>query len=214
MNTESNRAGPFFIVLCGVPGAGKTTQLQALKQHFGEAVVVSNDIPATSFLEEIWELLLQSPRLKSTDARTLFPLLWASWNDHLHRKVKPALASGRSVFCESFDSSIFAYFVFGQMNQSFKDLFWLERQQYYREICPDHYFFLETEPTVGLRRKQTSAERVLPLPLSETDYAYRVQSGLKLFLPQVPHTVIAESTVPELVTVAIVNRLREIGFKV
>jgi dTMP kinase len=100
-----------FITVEGVEGAGKSTQLAFLREHLetlGHAPLMTREPGGTDLAERVREILLDPRHGDMTpDAELL--LVFAARADHLARRVRPALESGRWVVSDRFTDATFAY---------------------------------------------------------------------------------------------------------
>jgi dTMP kinase len=100
----------WFITLEGGEGAGKTTQLAAIKDWLelrGHRVVATREPGGTEVGERIREVLLH--RAGGIDAQTEVLLMFAARAEHLARIIRPALAAGQTVLCDRFTDATYAY---------------------------------------------------------------------------------------------------------
>ena len=157
--SADTQKGSLFIVIEGLDGAGGTTQcrlLQSWLERQGSTVVSTNEpteLPVGKFIRDI----LQDPH-SSVGDEVLAYLFAADRQDHLDRKVKPALSKGEVVISDRYYHSSLAYqslslefdFV-SQLNQTFP--------------VPDMTIFLLLEPETSFSRVQN---RGLPVERFET----------------------------------------------
>ncbi len=100
-----------FITFEGVEGCGKTTQWLTLSKKLekqGFPVLKTREPGGTKFSEQIRELMLSSPIEGITPICEAF-LVCASRNQHIIKKIQPALAAGNLVLCDRFSDSTLAY---------------------------------------------------------------------------------------------------------
>ncbi len=140
-----------FIVIDGGEGSGKSTQLQFLKEKYPKALF-TREPGGSEYGEEIRNLMLKSPLAKEASAETQFGLIWANRADHIARKVRPALDNGVNVISDRFDSSTFAYQIYGQEGTELKDLFFEIRKIFIKECVPDLYVFFDISPEESIKR--------------------------------------------------------------
>ena len=141
-----------FITLEGGEGAGKTTHLATLAEALraaGVAVECTREPGGSPGAEEIRELLIHGPA-ERWDPMAEALLHFAARRDHLERRIKPALASGRWVLCDRFADSTLAYQGYGhQLGPAVV-------QQLYDmvvgDFAPDLTIILDVPVDVGLRR--------------------------------------------------------------
>jgi len=101
----------FFISFEGVEGCGKSTQLALLHawiQQRGLPVLQTREPGGVPIAEEIREILL-NPAHTAMAAPTELLLYAAARAQHVHERVRPALAAGTHVLCDRYADSTFAY---------------------------------------------------------------------------------------------------------
>lgn len=100
-----------FITLEGGEGAGKSTNLEAIRtrlENAGIPLLVTREPGGTPLGERIRELLLNPDnRDLNSDAELL--LMFAARAQHLHQVIEPALARGTWVLCDRFTDATYAY---------------------------------------------------------------------------------------------------------
>ena len=111
-----------FVVLEGIDGCGKTTQLQALRQWLpssglmapGARLVVSREPGGTALGQALRELLLHPPQGVQPLSRAELLLYAADRAQHVEALLLPALAAGDWVLCDRFTGSTAAYQGYGR----------------------------------------------------------------------------------------------------
>lgn len=109
--TTMTHAPGTFIVFDGPEGAGKSTQIQRLRQrleHAGHAVLVVRDPGATRLGEQIRAILL-NPDHAEMAMRCEMLLYMAARAQMMRELILPALDEGKIVLCDRFVSSTLAY---------------------------------------------------------------------------------------------------------
>ena len=143
-----------FITLEGGEGAGKSTQIQVIKDYLltcGNDVVVTREPGGTSEGQEIRNLLVSGDKDKwSPLSETL--LILADRAAHLERVIRPALAEGKYVVCDRFFDSTKAYQ--GVAGGLGLDVIHNLQQPVLGTTLPDVTFLLDIDPEKGLRRAQ------------------------------------------------------------
>ncbi len=100
-----------FITVEGIEGAGKSTQLVAIReclQSAGCPVVMTREPGGTALGEEIRGLLL-AHRDGGLAPETEALLMFAARAEHLRQVIRPALAAGQWVICDRFTDATYAY---------------------------------------------------------------------------------------------------------
>jgi dTMP kinase len=106
-----------FIVLEGIDGCGKTTQLEALRQWLpssgllppGSRVVVSREPGGTDLGQALRDLLLHPPGEAAPVPRAELLLYAADRAQHVETVLRPALERGDWVLCDRYTGSTLAY---------------------------------------------------------------------------------------------------------
>ena len=143
-----------FITLEGGEGAGKSTQIQVIKDYLltrGNDVVVTREPGGTSEGQEIRNLLVSGDKDKwSPLSETL--LILADRAAHLERIIRPALAEGKYVVCDRFFDSTKAYQ--GVAGGLGLDVIHNLQRPVLGTTLPDFTLLLDIDPEKGLRRAQ------------------------------------------------------------
>lgn len=142
-----------FITLEGGEGAGKSTQLEAVKDWLvgrGRGVIVTREPGGTPLGERIRELLLHSAGAMAAEAETL--LVFAARAEHLARVIRPALAAGKTVLCDRFTDATYAYQGGGRGVPAAR-IAELERWAQ-GDLRPDLTLLLDVPVDVGLQRAE------------------------------------------------------------
>lgn len=97
-----------FITLEGLDGAGKSTHLAWLEQHFkdaGRAVVMTREPGGTPLGERLRAMVLNEAMHADTEALIMF----AARREHIEQVIRPALERGDVVISDRFTDASFAY---------------------------------------------------------------------------------------------------------
>lgn len=111
-----------FVVLEGIDGSGKTTQLEHLGQWLptsglmpsGARLLTSREPGGTPLGRALRELLLHPPAGASPCSDAELLLYAADRAQHVARVIRPALAAGDWVLCDRFSGSTAAYQGYGR----------------------------------------------------------------------------------------------------
>ncbi len=101
-----------FITLEGGEGTGKSTLLSALREKLeaaGQSVVLTREPGGTELAETIRNLVLHPPEGQVWSSMAEALLMNAARTDHLEKKIRPALDSGKWVLCDRFADSTRVY---------------------------------------------------------------------------------------------------------
>ncbi len=97
-----------FITFEGIDGAGKSTQIEALRALIaskGFEAVLTREPGGTPLGEKIREMLLHDEMTATTETLLFF----ASRAEHVETKIKPAIEAGRWVLSDRFTDATYAY---------------------------------------------------------------------------------------------------------
>jgi dTMP kinase len=141
-----------FITFEGGEGAGKSTQIKSLAEHFkkaGRDVIVTREPGGTPAAEDIRQLLVNGDTDRySATAEAL--LNYASRDSHLRNVIRPALRTGKTVLCDRFMDSTRVYQ--GVAGDCPQDLIAALEKQIIGNTIPELTFIFDLEPTLGLER--------------------------------------------------------------
>jgi len=105
-----NKKG-LFITLEGIEGAGKSTLvtfIADLLRQAGKDVVITREPGSTELGEQIRNILLLQKTLAISGTAELL-MMFASRSQHLDQVIRPALKAGKTVLCDRFTDSTYAY---------------------------------------------------------------------------------------------------------
>ena len=120
--SDTNPPRGRFVVLEGIDGCGKTTQLEALREWLpgsglmptGARVIVSREPGGTALGQALRELLLRPPGEAIPVPRAELLLYAADQAQHVETVLRPALDAGDWVLCDRFTGSTAAYQGYGR----------------------------------------------------------------------------------------------------
>ena len=173
-----------FIVLEGIDGSGKTTQINALSKWLPKSGLINENKtliktrePGGSILgREIRDMILKNNKFDSPSILTELLLYSADRAEHISKIILPALQNGNWIISDRFSGSTLAYQGYGRgiSIDIIKELENIVCQN----IRPDLTFFLEISPEESiLRRKNKVADRIESEGL---EFLKKVNNGFKL----------------------------------
>ena len=100
-----------FIIVEGIEGVGKTTNMEYLQQTIaaaGRELVVTREPGGTPLGEALRGLLLD-PQYKGMNPDCELQLMFAARAEHLDKVIRPAIEAGQWVLCDRFTDATYAY---------------------------------------------------------------------------------------------------------
>lgn len=205
---------PYFIVLEGGEGSGKSTQIKLLVEWLknqGIETLGVRDPGGPKGAEEIRQLLVTGATDR-WDKITEVLLYCAARRELLARQIQPALANGEWVVSDRFIDSTYAYQGYGHgvPLDKLKQL----SEVVVADTIPDLVLVLDIDPKIGLERALTGKNRAtheIRFESMTLDFHQRLRQGYKELAAASPKTHImldANQTVEELHK-AITDAVRE-----
>ena len=151
-----------FISVEGVEGAGKSTQLQFMKDFLeaaGQRVIFTREPGGTPLGEEIRTLILgHRKEIMALDTEVL--LVFAARAEHLQKVIRPALERGDWVLCDRFTDATYAYQ--GAGRGVVRDRIAVLEQWVQSGVQPDHTLLFDVPVRQGLARvgRRGPADRI------------------------------------------------------
>jgi dTMP kinase len=172
-----------FIVIDGMDGSGKGTQIRMLKEKLaGQPVLFSREPGGSPLGEEIREILLRQEGNPSNPTSDFF-LFFASRASHVEDTVEPARQRGVSVICDRYDSSTYAFQIWGEERNELASLFNAVRDNLdAAKYHPDLYLILDLPAEVAYARRAGDAvQEKSGFDLRPLAYHERTRTGFKVF---------------------------------
>ena len=173
-----------FIVLEGIDGCGKTTQINELYKWLPKSGLINKNRtliktrePGGSILgREIRNMILNNNKLNSPSILTELLLYSADRAEHISKVILPALQNGNWIISDRFSGSTLAYQGYGR--EISIDIIKKLENIVCQNIKPDLTIFLEISPEESiLRRKNKVADRIESEGL---EFLKKVNHGFKL----------------------------------
>lgn len=173
-----------FIVIDGVDGSGKGTEIELLKEALsGTGTIFTHEPVATKRGEEIRKILMA--RNGEDSPASDFFLFWAARAAHIEEVIKPALRAGKNVICDRFDSSTFAYQIIADGHPELAPLCAACRKAVLGDCIPDAYIFLDLPVSVSIKRLKGDATKTTKYDIKPTAYHEAVRNGFKEFAKKI-----------------------------
>ena len=173
-----------FIVLEGIDGCGKTTQINELSKWLPKSGLINKNAtliktrePGGSILgREIRDMILKNNESNSPSILTELLLYSADRAEHISKIILPALQNGNWIISDRFSGSTLAYQGYGREINI--DIIKKLENIVCQNIKPDLTFFLEISPEESiLRRKNKVADRIESEGL---EFLKKVNHGFKI----------------------------------
>lgn len=175
------RSKGLFIVLEGMDGSGKTSQLEHIKKYLNEQNITflsTREPGGISVSEQIREVILNVDNQMSGLTECL--LYASARREHLIQKVIPALSAGQIVICDRYVMSSLAYQGYGrELGRAVLDINQLAINVDGKQYWADMNIYIDVKPEVGLERIMSkSGEREINrLDLEALEFHHRVHNG-------------------------------------
>ncbi|WP_341885340.1 dTMP kinase [Synechococcus sp. UW140] len=170
-----------FLVLEGIDGCGKSTQLRHLATWLpssglmppGAGLICSREPGGTALGLALRQLLLHPPEGLAPHSRTELLLYAADRAQHVQQCIEPALAAGNWVLCDRFSGSTAAYQGFGRgLDQALIDQL---EQLATAGLRPDLCLWLALDPLEAAQRR--AGERADRIEAEGLAFLGRVHAG-------------------------------------
>ena len=201
-----------FITIEGGEGAGKTTLIEALQEHWaavGRTVLTTREPGGIPIAERIRHVILDQAHT-AMDARTEALLYAAARRQHLVEKVIPAIERGEVVICDRFIDSSLAYQ--GHARGLGMDEVGEINRFAVEGTMPDLTIYMDVRPEIGLQRINSGDSREINrLDLESIAFHNRVREGYRLLLDRYPDRIVqidAEQT-PDQVMAQVIALVEE-----
>lgn len=192
-----------FISFEGPDGAGKTTILQAMVDHYRkrlkDQLTVTREPGGNPISEAIRSIILDKENTEM-DSRTEALLYAAARRQHLVETILPALQQNHVVFCDRYVDSSIAYQGAGRMigEKAVYDmnLFATEGE------LPEKTIYLDVPSELGLKRIMTNrTDDVDRLDLEKLDFHQRVRDSYLKLAKEYPERIVVIDASQDLETV-------------
>jgi dTMP kinase len=210
-----------FIALEGGDGTGKTTQIQLLRERWGdlfpekEAVFTKEPGGGSEFSRKIRELALNDEHAGAASPGAIFGLMLASRLEHLDSFVVPALLAGKAVVTDRFEAATWAYQIQGQEGNYLKPLYHAHREVV-RDRLPEgyrvHVLILDLDPETAAERLRIRNEESNHFDRRDNSFHERVRAGLREYKSIIePKAIFIDASGSmEAVHAAVVEQIRRI----
>jgi len=162
-----------FIVICGLEGSGKGTQINLIKEHFkgNNNVIFTREPGGTNIAEKIRDIILN----EDIDPLTEAYLFAAARREHIIKKIKPLLEEGKTIICDRFVYSSLVYQGLGRnLGINFIDRL---NKPVIEGFYPDKVIYLDLEPEIGLERIKKNNRETNRLDNEKLDFYKKCREG-------------------------------------
>jgi len=167
----------WFITFEGPDGSGKTTQLRLLAPwltELGLMLTMVREPGGTAIGEKIRDLV-HDPTHREMEPRAEILLYSAARAQLVGQVIRPALAAGRTVLCDRYYDSTYAYQGYGRGLSL--PLLRAVTECATGGLVPDLTLYLDVSPEVGLQRRMSHGEEMNRLDQESLEFHRRVRAG-------------------------------------
>lgn len=180
-----------FISFEGPDGAGKTSVIKALvnelQPSMGDQLVVTREPGGDPFSAKLRKILFDDAN-KGMDGRTEALLFAADRRHHVVSTIMPALATGKTIFCDRYVDSSVAYQ--GGGRQLGEQEVWDINAFATNGVMPQLTVYFEIAPEVGIARIETHrTNQVNRLDEETMNFHHRVHAAYQRLCQQYPERI-------------------------
>lgn len=185
-----------FITFEGIEGSGKSTQVKKLQEFFLNKKIDSilTREPGGTKAGELVRAILIDEKIEKLDAKSELFLNFAARIEHVEKLIKPALAAKKTVICDRFFDSTFAYqgSAFGLDFSLIEEV----KKMAIGNFAPDITFLIDVPVEVAFKRIATRADnnRYEKLGL---EFHQKVRAGFLALAKKNPRIKIIDGTKTE-----------------
>ena len=137
-----------LIVICGIDGSGKTTQIQMLKEKLEEKNLIYLTKQPTNFYRRYDRFRNYVNSDIKKEISILYELALLSAADRMrHYNLEIETNNNKIIICDRYVFSSYAYF----MARGLKDITWLKEINKWSKL-PDLTFYLDISPEIAFKR--------------------------------------------------------------
>lgn len=178
------------IVIEGVDGAGKTTQINFLKEKLdSEKNIFFREPGSTKSGQEIRSVILDNV----LDARTELLLFYSSRNELILNEIIPALESGKNVIIDRFELSSYAYQIYGRKRPDLKKFINKLSKEIVLKNFVDKYYFFDLNVKISKQRENKREEETSRFDAEGEEFFNNVRDGYKTEIKNFNHKIIDAS---------------------
>jgi dTMP kinase len=182
MDKNTNKRGK-FITFEGSEGAGKTTQINLLKEYLTSKnieVVSTREPGGTPLAEKLREIIKHFQGDEVVSDKTELLLMEAARNQHVVNVIEKSLSEGKWVICDRFYDSTTAYQGYGRK----MDLDFIEKLNYFAidNAIPDLTIYFDLPLELGFertRKRYANVEVFDRFESQKLDFYRRIEQGFK-----------------------------------
>lgn len=147
-----------FITFEGIEGCGKSTQAKKLHEFFIKKnieAILTREPGGTKVGEKIREILIDE-KIEKLSAKSELFLNFTARLEHVENLIKPALTAGKTVICDRFFDSTFAYqgSAFGLDEKLISEV----QKMTIGDFAPDITFFIDVDVEFAFQRIKNRSE--------------------------------------------------------
>ena len=178
------------IVIEGVDGAGKTTQINLLKNKLDtEKNIFFREPGSTLAGQEIRKVILEN----KLDAKTELLLFYSARNELILNEIIPALESGKNVIIDRFELSSYAYQIYGRNRSDLKNFINILSKNIVPENFIDKYYFFDVDVEIAKKRDKKRSEKSTRFDNEEIKFFNLVRNGYKKEIQKYNHKIVDAS---------------------
>lgn len=182
-----------YIVIEGVDGAGKDTQLELIKTLLPEDTVYTREPRGT----DIGVMLRNIITDNVLEPKTETLLFYAARNELAHDVIQPALEAGKIVVSNRNELTTYAYQISAREREDLLPLVEYLSESVLGDVKPDLCIYFDISAETRKERMQKRSEQINSFDTFDEGFFDRAREGYKKYIARYPRYEIIDSTGPK-----------------
>ena len=167
-----------YIVIEGIDGAGKDTQVDLLREYMSKDTVFTREPRGTDAGIDIQKIIIG----KNLDPVSQILLMYAARKEVMNNVIIPALESGKTVISNRNELSTYAYQIHGHDRHDLEELVGYLSKQVLGEIAPDLCIYYDISAETKKKRLEGRPEQLDSFDKKAEDFFERAREGYKKYV--------------------------------
>jgi dTMP kinase len=182
-----------YIVIEGGEACGKDTQVNLLKEKYGDTVRFTREPGGTSLGKTLREMLLHQSHGAISLPAELF-LFLADRAQHVEEVIRPTMSTGTSVISNRSWVSFMAYQIYGRNQFDWKPLVEASLAKIFEDCPIDLAIIFDMDPKIGFERKKAMGVPLDTMEQMSLEAHERIRQGYLETAKTLPNAVIIDAS--------------------